>query len=570
MGIIDKARNGITNVLLGDEKRRLNETAKLLSEAYLDGPYQLPPEALLEQLKEIDSAVLQDLVNQLYWDTLAGYGTSMSSESERQRVVTEARRLWKYSPLAQWAVSVWTNAGLGESLKVTCVDPDADDDWQEFFTADRNAVILADDKIDNLSNLLIVTGERFLMFYCDVMDGEATIRKIVPEEIVEVITHPDDKSVPLFYKRQWTDTRNSQQTLYYPDYQIFFDKGQEISEVGDALDAVFRDGKTLAEYVLPVGAKRSDKVDEKTVAFILHIAYNQKEEDDIRGWSMIGAAAPYIRAHKKHIENRLAVSAAKAMYVREFKTEGGSRGVASVKAKLASRLSTDNYIDSNPPAAPGSSLVMNKAVDHKDLPVSTGASDAKVDNDMFAWFALLGMGLFPTSAGLDTSRWATALTMDKTQSMQWSRYQTFWSAQFKKMVKIVLQSKERYGGKRYTSYDATVSVDQFSIVDFPGVVSSLSQMITSAVTPLVDNGALPMQAGRTIVARLWRVALQALGISESADITSDEMFEIGKPEPIEAIQAASENYRSGKLSADQLAEFLIAEMVEGNNVKDDV
>lgn len=564
--LIDRARNSIVGVLLGDEKRKLDATMRLLTEAYYTGPYQLPPDILVSQLQEQAPELLQDLVMQLYWEQLGSIGYSQNIDAERARAVAESRRLWKYSPLAQWSISLWTNYGLGESLRVTCADEDADIDWQEFLKADRNAAILADDHIQDLSNKLLVTGERYLVIFASDQDGEATIRKIAPEEIVEIVTHPDDNSVPLFYKRQWTDTKNAQQTMYYPDWKAFFEKQGGISEAL-ALDTEFRDGKTLADYVLPNGAKRADTANEHTAVVVLHIAHNQKGEDELRGWPILAAAAPYIRAHKQFLENRLAISASQAMYVREFITKSGSRGVAAVKSKLASRLNASTYYDTNPPAVPGSSLVHNEAIEYRDLPKGTGAGDAKSDNEIFAWFALLATSLFPTSAGLDTSRWATALAMDKTQSMQWNRYQTFWAAQFRKIVKIILQFKELYGGKKYQSYDATVSCDQFSLVDFPDIVTSLSQMIQSAMTPLVDNGTIPQPTARAILAQLWRAALQALGIADVDKLTSDQAFEIEQlpEETRRAIETSCENYKEGKVTADQLAEYLMAELVENKH-----
>lgn len=553
--VIDRLRGRLTDAFLGDEKRRLNETARLLSEAYLTGPFLLPPQQLIQQLRETDSAILQDLVNQLYYENLTGYGLTQD-DSERQRAVSESRRLWKYSPLAWWSVWLWTNYGLGESLTITCDDEAADKEWQEFWKADRNATLLATDKIADLSNKLLVTGERFLLFFASVEDGEATIRKVTPEEITEIITHPDDKSVPLFYKRKWVDSKGNQQTLYYPDWQAYFD---------ESLDKDFREGKTLAKYALPDGAARADEQDEHTTVVCLHISHNGKDEDDLRGWPILSASAPYVRAHQQHLQNHLAVSAAKAMYVREFQHNAGSRATDSIKTKLNSRLSTTDYLDANPPAVAGSSLITNKAVEHKDLPVNTGAGDAKMDNEMFAWMALLGMGLFPTSAGLDTSRWATALAMDKTQSMQWSRYQTFWSVQFRIVVKIVLKFKEKYGSSKYQTYNATISTDQFSLVDFPGVVSALSQMVSQSLTPLVDNGTIPQEAARSILARLWQIALQALGVSDAADLTTDEVFGVAPKTSAEvnaALAAARLNFTEGHITTEQLVEFLLAELME--------
>jgi len=107
-----------TDFLLGDERRRLEESAQILYNAYLEGPFQLPPEQLITQLKEQDSALLTDLIHQLYWEQLGTPGYAQDITAERSRAVDESRRLWKYNPLAQWTINLWTNYGFGENIAV--------------------------------------------------------------------------------------------------------------------------------------------------------------------------------------------------------------------------------------------------------------------------------------------------------------------------------------------------------------------------------------------------------------------------------------------------------------------
>jgi len=205
-------------LLLGDQRRKLEESAQLLYNAYLEGPFILPPDQLLAQLKEQDAALLTDLVHQLYWEHLGTPGYSLDLTAERGRAIDESRRLWKYNPLAQWMIWLWTNYSFGENIIITPEDEDAVKVWEEFWKADRNQAVLAQDRIaDKLSNWLLVDGDRFLAFYASTLDGETTVRRINTKEIVEIVTDPDDSMVPLFYKRQWTTPDGRQRTMYYPD-----------------------------------------------------------------------------------------------------------------------------------------------------------------------------------------------------------------------------------------------------------------------------------------------------------------------------------------------------------------
>jgi hypothetical protein len=80
-------RERFTDLLLGDERRRLQESAQLLYNAYLEGPFVLPPDQLIAQLKEQDAALLTDLVHQLYWEHLGtpGYARDLTAERTRLR-----------------------------------------------------------------------------------------------------------------------------------------------------------------------------------------------------------------------------------------------------------------------------------------------------------------------------------------------------------------------------------------------------------------------------------------------------------------------------------------------------
>jgi len=215
---------------------------------------------------------------------------------------------------------------------------------------------------------------------------------------------------------------------------------------------------------------------------------------------------------------------AKAAFVRRMTATTGSRGIKSLTSTIASNLGVSQYTDTNPPPAPGSTQLANKAVEITDLPMTTGASDAKTDNELFSWLPLIGVGLFPTSAGLDTSRWATAVEMDKAQSMLFERYQTYWRTQFERIVEIVIEFNQKFGGLNPGDYTVEVSIDTFSLSDFPAVGGAIGDVVSRTLTPLVDNGTLPAPAARAILSPLWRIILQSLGIKAAPDLTSDEAF----------------------------------------------
>ena len=519
--------------------------------------WELPPKELARQLQEVDPWLVQQLLSS-GWEMLGGQSTN--SSLERELAINASRWMYKNNPLYQFGIWLYTAWGLGDSISIEIVRPEpksnteaeigeadigpavdpTSDAWQKCFTAPRNQAIFGDDRIQELSNETLKVGSLFLVAYSNNQDGETEWSALNFDEVTEIVTHPQNSMRPLFYKRQFTSGTKSL-TWYYPDWQAYFSKKLDEPYPGDA------EKRTLAEVVLPRGAIRADtqkavgdtEMSEVTTPVcVLHIAYNIKEFSNLWGWPLATCARPYLEAQKKYVEAQLTVAMAKAAFVRRMTAQTGSRGIKGMIGTVASNLSASQYTDTNPAPTSGATQMVNKAVTVEDLPMTSGAGDAKVNNDMFSWLALLGMGLFPASAGLDTQKYATAVEMDKAQSMIFERYQTFWRAQFERIVQIVIGFKQEFGDLVPGDYTVEVSVDSFSLADFPAVGRAIGDVVSRTLTPLVDNGVLSTDAARAILAPLWRVNLQALGIKAAAELTSDEAFGIGeipedaeKPEP---------------------------------------
>ena len=512
MTIRERVAAFVGGATLREQQERMTQTLLTLANAYEVGRYELPPDELVRQLKEYTSGADVDyIVSLLGWEGANLFTADLARE--RDYAISQSRHAWRHSPLYQWSVWAWTNWGMGESVQVTPTDEDAREVWDEFWDSDRNASVLGQDKIHALSEWLLVTGDRYIVHFASTVDGEDTVRSIDPSQFPSPpITDPNDSSIPLFYERRWM-SKGAQMTLYYPDWVAFFLYPEKLEQDG----------------LLPQGANRSDRPDGEvgTVAVIQHIAHNRKDENDLRGWPLGTISGPYQRAHKQFMQGRVSVSIAKQMYIQRLQVAAGSRGLDSIKSTLQSSAAQSGWGNTNPSSAPGGTQLTNQGVTTTDMPMTTGASDAEADNKMFAWQALLGDGLFPTSAGLDTARYATALEMDKNQSMLWSRYRSFIAAQFRDMVAIVLFFKEKYDGAAFPDKSTAVSIDTLNLVDFPPVMSALSDMFQNALTPLVTGGIIPLDTAKSIAARAWMIALQALGVEDAGDLTTLEAFGVG-------------------------------------------
>ena len=545
------------------------------------------PRAMMTKLQEagFDQALIDQMLDQLGWDTIVALGAGGEDAGrQRQNAVEQAIRLFRYSPLAQWAIWLWTGWGLGDKITVTLKSPKAQKVWDEFAAAERNEAVLSEDTIHELSDWLQVKGNRFVALFTateGTNKGQSYIR-ILDQAQIKPVPNPADKLDTWFYKRSYT-VGMDQREIYYPDHHTLLGK----NAMGEPL-LEERWEKLIELKTIRPNADRADLLQDNTAVSVLHIAHNRKEETSVWGWPVTTASGAWVKGHKQFAEARLGVAMAVAQFVRRSQVKGGSRAVQSVAATIASTLSRSNYVDTNPPGAAGSWHVENEASTTKELPMRTGAGDAKDDNELFSWMALLGMGLFPTSAGLDTSRWATAIEMDKAQAMLFERYQRFWAAQFRKIVRLVLMLEDRYGPVSFTDEDtkAEISTDSFSLSDYPDVSKAVADQVKNMLEPY--QGLIPEDTTKALLSKLWSLSLDALGVN-TVDLTSEDAFGVGlEPEPapmlpptddeedeepeepeesafIGTLQVALQNLATGDITADQFAEFMMAEIGEVYN-----
>lgn len=538
------------------------------------------PHKMATNLQEagFDQALLDQMLDQLGWDTIVALGAGGEDAGrQRQHAVEQAIRLFRYSPLAQWAIWLWTGWGLGDKITVTLKKPQAQEVWDEFAVAERNEAVLSEDTIHELSDWLQVKGNRFLALFTateGTNKGQSYVR-VLDQAQIKPVPNPADKLDTWFYKRSFV-VGTDQREIYYPDHRTLLGK----NVMGEPL-LEERWAKLIELKVVRTDAKRADLLQDNTAVSVLHIAHNRKEETSVWGWPVTTASGAWVKGQKQYAEARLGVAMAVAQYVRRSRIKGGSRAVQTFAAQIQSTLSQSNYLDGNPPGAAGSWHVENEASTTKELPLRTGAGDAKDDNELFSWMALLGMGLFPTSAGLDTSRWATAIEMDKAQAMLFERYQRFWAAQFRKLVRLVLMLADRYGPATFSDEDtkAKISTDSFSLSDYPDVSEAVADQVKKMLEPYV--GIIPEDTVKAILSILWTTSMEALGL-DTTDLTSEKAFGVGmepKPVPmppppgdeeepeeepeeesafIGPLQVALQNLAAGDITADQFAEFGLA------------
>ena len=420
-------------------------------------------------------------------------GGGEPSDEERLASVAECRHMYYYDPLFARIINLWTDFGFGETMTVVAEDPEAQEVWDEYWEAKRNAKVVGPQRRHILSNRLLVDGELFWVWFVDVKTGLATVRGIYTNQITSLITPPGDPWVTVYYERLWDpkgDGSRSESWWYQ-------DKDATTEDLGTI--------EVPREVHLAMGER------EGTVVYASQFDYPALGR---RGWPLMAAGAAWARAYKDFAQDRLALAKAAAMFYRKIAIKGGSRAVDALTDNLNSAFRTSGvYSETNPPAVAGSTMIMGQGFDEETTPYQTGASDADKDGTMTLAMVGIAAGIFSHYLGKgEAYRLATATAMEAPMLRMWGRYQGNWKQEILDHFEFVLDMAERYGKKRFTSREASVTADAILEPDIARLETSLGG--------LYDRGLVPR---RTAV----RLAMEGLGVENIDEVMATE-FEDGE------------------------------------------
>ena len=526
-----------------EEIGKVSDALEMIADAYRSGPGIMSSETLAANIQEMDSHLLDMLVRQRGWQVLSG-GMGIGSETQfteqdRLRAVSESRWMTHYDVQTRRALESWTDFGFGQTIDIKPLAENAQEVWEEFWTAPRNASMFKQRKLQQLSNVQLKDGEQYFVFYTS-LDGETTIRRFKTDEIAEIIYEdPDSTDVPLFYVR-----REDKERVLYPDWQatpemldgyerkageVRADQRSEAIEF--EVDDRNGDPETITEYA--------------TRVVVLHAALN---EENGRGWPQFTSTFPWTRAYKEFLQDRATVTKAVASTVDEMIHKQGSRKNSEIINQIASTLSSINYSDTNPPPAAGSTLVHNDAIDVKRRPLTTGAGDAQTDG-----MTLLGQ----VSAGdVLPLHWrgrpdamqnrATAREQERPWLEAMQRYQTFWKDVFGDMVEIVLIAS----GKKFSELGAEVEMQSPFVID-PEEAAAAIDAINGAATA----GTLAYEVAEKAVEVILVLLLTTYGISNTDEILEKEPESVATEPEKKAAAGIIKKMNDGEVEPAQVAEY---------------
>jgi len=382
--------------------------------------------ALAESLHELrttvmlQEATIADLRTQIQeqgWMRLDGSGAQEFSRADLGTLVAQCRAAYLKNPLVNRAVEIAALYVWGQDLSVTAEDENVQAVVDRFWR-DNQATLTGQQASRLLEVELEVTGNVFLALFPDRVTGTVKVRGVPMEEIVEIVTNPEDRAEVWYYRRRWTeraiDGKTTDREALYPDWR-YAPADQPTSVAGT-------DGTAIdIRWESPL-------VHVKAGAFP-HWRWGVPE---------VYAALDWARAYKEQLEDDATRSRALARFAWNLTTKGGRTAVAAAKTKLGTTLASTSG-ETNPPPAAGSTFIGGDGVDLNPIRVAGATLDP--DHSRPArLMASAALGIPDHFFDANQSNLATSKTLDRPTELRFTERREVWIDVFSGLVDFAIDA----------------------------------------------------------------------------------------------------------------------------------
>jgi len=362
--------------------------------------------------------------------------------------------------------------------------------------------------IDQLEHALGTEGEIFIALWTRPLTGSVQVRTISPDEIVEIITNPDDCSEPWYYRRQWTEVSydSSGQRIHRPRAVLY----------------------PSVDYRPRTRPRRLGDVEIRWDAPVLHLAVNRP-----RGWQRgipdAYAAIDWARAYKVFLEDWATLIKSLSKFAWRLTSKGAARRQA--REALAARPPLDPVTGRAHDV--GATAVTPLDTTLEAVPKSGATIDSESGRPLAAMVAA-ALGVPVTMLLGDpgtTGARATAETLDQPTELVMEQRRMVWESAFKRILQYVITEAVRapQGPLR-----GTIRRDPYydrEVVELAGNTSTVIDFVwpdlddvdqASAVRAIVDahsTGVMPPQE----VLRLLLIALGVRDVDELVEAAIDDV-----------------------------------------------
>lgn len=440
-------------------------------------------------------AELEVSLEDVGWSRISGYGEREFSDAGLKKIRRMARLFFIKNPLIKHTVLIQCYYVWGQGVTVSASDDDVNTLVQKFLEDPKNIKVFTGHQARlNLEQDLQTEGEIFAAMFTNQSTGRVIVRRFVPDEIISILTNPNDYNEPWFYKRIWTEdtlTRDSgaqgqkERVSYHPDWRLLYE---------DQTDDDIPNRNTWPKI---------GDVDIEWDAPIYHVKVGGYA-DQKRGTPEVYSALDWAKAVKDNLEDYATIRRAQARFAWKQTVKGGKTAVNAAKTKLNTTVNAGGtgQVEQNPPPGTGSTFIQSEGAGDL-VPLKTAGSQPSPDEARNLWLmvsAATGIPETMMSGNADVGSYATAKTLDRPTELQMENRRQLWTDVFLDIIGYVvdmaiampngfLKNKGKKETDEYTGqtvYVLTDENDRDIEIRFPSIlrhdIYTLMQAIVLAIT----------------------------------------------------------------------------------------
>lgn len=475
-------------------------------------------EVLSERMADLELA-LEDT----NWMRLMLDGEHEFSREGLRKISELARLMFIKNPIIKRGVMVKALYIWAQGISVKYKDHRLNKVLQDFWDDTKNQAELTGHQAQMLKQVdMEVDSNIFFVFFVRPSDGRVRVRSIPMDEVIEIISDPDDSKTPWYYVRSWTEKKidvsgrrsTKRMKACYPDWNYKpKSKPPKISGMEIEWDTPV--------YHIKIGGMSNWKF----------------------GVSRIYAAIDWARAYKEFLEDVASLMRAYSRFAWKRVTKGGKKAIAAERAKMASTLASGGGNETNPAPVTGAMAILNEGTDLQPMQLR-GAAISAEDGRRFLLMAAAGLDLPETYFGdVSVGTFATAKTMDRPTELGMKEGQTFWIEVLGKIFDFVMlwavkandelkgmgTVKKIEDGNEYEErIEWNKDVNTYRDIDFPPILEKdIQTAVQAVITALTLNGQELRLLDEEIATRL---ILKAMG-EDDVDEIMTELFPDGDLTP---------------------------------------
>lgn len=448
---------------------------------------QLSSERDMNELLTESIADLELAAEDRGWTRLSGELDREFTREGRTNIARICRMLAIANPLIKRGIGLRTAYVWGAGVQVQARAESVNEIVQVFLDA-NSAALTSGQAREELERALATDGNIFLALFTDTRSGAVRVRSIPTDEINAIVSNPEDRDEPWYYRREWTAlvvedgyvgerTRRETRRAYYP----------------------------ALGYNPTRKPKMIDGVPVYWDAPIKHGSVNRLD-----GWSWgigdVYASHAWATAYKDFLTDWAKLVKALSRFA--WRATGDTRSKAQAAAAKI-RASMDGV---------GDTAVMGSGQSLEAIPKSGATIDSDSGRPLAAMVAA-GLGVPVTMLVADpgvTGARATAETLDKPMILEFTGRRELWTGILTDILAYVVRVNLTAGKLRGTvSRDAygrdtiTLPGDDTATIDvvWPGLEDEDTATVVDAVVKADATGKMPPETTA-------RLLLHALGVSD--------------------------------------------------------